>query len=69
MNIKHSFDACRCAIYVQSLMYEYIRINFLRMYVLDSGGDIEVVVASDKDVKISPVRQAFQAVFGKATVT
>ncbi|XP_046823627.1 protein PRRC1-B-like isoform X1 [Vespa crabro] len=34
-----------------------------------SGGDIEVVVASDKDVKISPVRQAFQAVFGKATVT
>lgn len=34
-----------------------------------SGGDIEVVVASDKDAKISPVRQAFQAVFGKATVT
>ncbi|XP_043672799.1 protein PRRC1-B-like isoform X1 [Vespula pensylvanica] len=34
-----------------------------------SGGDIEVIVASDKDVKISPVRQAFQAVFGKATVT
>lgn len=33
-----------------------------------SGGDIEVVVASDKDVKISPVRQAFQTVFGKATV-
>lgn len=44
--------------------------NFsLQIYVLDSGGDIEVVVASDKDVKISPVRQAFQAVFGKATVT
>lgn len=39
------------------------------MYILDSGGDIEVIVASDKDVKISPVRQAFQAVFGKATVT
>ncbi|XP_015180404.1 PREDICTED: protein PRRC1-like isoform X3 [Polistes dominula] len=34
-----------------------------------SGGDIEIVVASDKDAKISPVRQAFQAVFGKATVT
>lgn len=34
-----------------------------------SGGDVEVIVASDKDVKISPVRQAFQTVFGKATVT
>ncbi|KAJ9573833.1 hypothetical protein L9F63_008785, partial [Diploptera punctata] len=35
---------------------------------LHSGGDIEVVVASDKEVKISPVREAFQSVFGKATV-
>ncbi|KAG9434061.1 protein PRRC1 isoform X1 [Apis cerana] len=34
-----------------------------------SGGDMEIIVASDKDVKISPVRQAFQTVFGKATVT
>ncbi|XP_033313767.1 protein PRRC1-like isoform X1 [Bombus bifarius] len=34
-----------------------------------SGGDMEIVVASDKDVKISSVRQAFQTVFGKATVT
>ncbi|XP_076667432.1 protein PRRC1-like isoform X1 [Andrena cerasifolii] len=34
-----------------------------------SGGDMEVVVASNKDVKVSPVRQAFQSVFGKATVT
>lgn len=34
-----------------------------------SGGDVEIVVASDKDVKISPVRQAFQTAFGKATVT
>ncbi|XP_076235508.1 protein PRRC1-B-like isoform X2 [Calliopsis andreniformis] len=36
---------------------------------MHSGGDVEIVVASDKDVKISPVRQAFQTVFGKATVT
>ncbi|XP_063238435.1 protein PRRC1-like isoform X2 [Bacillus rossius redtenbacheri] len=34
-----------------------------------SGGDISVVVASDKEIKISPVREAFQAVFGKATVS
>ncbi|CAK9813832.1 Protein PRRC1 [Anthophora quadrimaculata] len=34
-----------------------------------SGGDMEIIVASDKDIKISPVRQAFQTVFGKATVT
>ncbi|KAG7203289.1 hypothetical protein KM043_010383 [Ampulex compressa] len=36
---------------------------------MHSGGDVEVIVASDKDIKISPVRQAFQTVFGKATVT
>jgi hypothetical protein len=34
----------------------------------DSGGDVDIVVASDKEVKLSPVREAFQAVFGKATV-
>ncbi|XP_078035382.1 protein PRRC1-like isoform X2 [Augochlora pura] len=36
---------------------------------MHSGGDVEIIVASEKDVKISPVRQAFQTVFGKATVT
>ncbi|XP_076226254.1 protein PRRC1-like isoform X2 [Nomia melanderi] len=36
---------------------------------MHSGGDVEIIVASDKDVKVSPVRQAFQTVFGKATVT
>lgn len=41
----------------------------LKVYISDSGGDMEIIVASDKDVKISPVRQAFQTVFGKATVT
>ncbi|XP_073953569.1 protein PRRC1-like [Choristoneura fumiferana] len=35
---------------------------------LNSGGDINIVVASEKDVKISPIREAFQIVFGKATV-
>lgn len=40
-----------------------------KIYFSDSGGDMEIVVASDKDIKISPVRQAFQTVFGKATVT
>ncbi|KAI5642899.1 protein PRRC1 [Phthorimaea operculella] len=35
---------------------------------LKSGGDVYLVVASDKEVKISPVREAFQFVFGKATV-
>lgn len=36
---------------------------------LYSGGAVDVIVASDKEVKVSPVREAFQAVFGKATVT
>ncbi|CAG9133925.1 unnamed protein product [Plutella xylostella] len=35
---------------------------------LNSGGDLYLVVASDKEVKVSPVRDAFHAVFGKATV-
>ncbi|KZC06578.1 PREDICTED: protein PRRC1-like isoform X2 [Dufourea novaeangliae] len=36
---------------------------------MHSGGDVEIIVASDEDVKVSPVRQAFQTIFGKATVT
>lgn len=36
---------------------------------LDSGGAVDIVVASDKEVKVSPIREAFQVVFGKATVT
>ena len=35
----------------------------------DSGGDIEIIVASDKEIKISPIREAFQATFGKATIS
>lgn len=35
----------------------------------DSGGDVEIIVASNKEFKISPIREAFQGVFGKATVT
>lgn len=37
--------------------------------VIYSGGDIDVVVTSKKEVKVGAVRQAFQEVFGKATVT
>ncbi|XP_044735578.1 protein PRRC1-like [Chrysoperla carnea] len=33
-----------------------------------SGGDLEVVVASDREDVISPIREAFQLVFGRATV-
>jgi non-canonical (house-cleaning) NTP pyrophosphatase len=39
-------------------MKEYIR----------SGGDITVVVASDKEAKVQPVREAFQKVLGRATI-
>lgn len=34
-----------------------------------SGGDVEVWVASDKESKVCSVRDAFQRVFGRATVT
>ena len=35
---------------------------------IHSGGDVEVVVTSDKEDKVVPVREAFQTVFGQATV-
>lgn len=34
----------------------------------DSGGDMDIVVASDKEIKVGAVREAFQFMFGKATV-
>ncbi|XP_027881885.1 protein PRRC1 isoform X2 [Xiphophorus couchianus] len=36
---------------------------------IKSGGDIDIVVASDKDMSVQAVREAFQEVFGMATVT
>uniref|UniRef100_A0A2L2Y9F8 Protein PRRC1 n=1 Tax=Parasteatoda tepidariorum TaxID=114398 RepID=A0A2L2Y9F8_PARTP len=36
--------------------------------IINSGGDINVIVASGNEAKISAVREAFQQVFGKATV-
>ncbi len=38
------------------------------MYISDSGGDVDIVVTSTKEVKVSAVRQAFQEVFGKASI-
>ncbi|KAK7080326.1 Protein prrc1 [Halocaridina rubra] len=35
---------------------------------IHSGGDMDIVVASDKEVKVGAVREAFQHIFGKATV-
>lgn len=35
---------------------------------IHSGGDVKVVVASDKDDKVLPIREAFQNVFGQCTV-
>ena len=43
--------------------------TWVKFYVSDSGGDVEIFVASDKEVKVSSIREAFQTVFGKATVT
>ncbi len=33
-----------------------------------SGGDIEIVVTSEAESKVLPLRSAFQTVFGRATV-
>lgn len=40
----------------------------MKLPVQDSGGDTEVVVASTNDDKIMSIREAFQDVFGRATV-
>lgn len=40
-------------------MKEYIR----------SGGDVEILIASGKEDKVRPIREAFQTVFGRATLT
>lgn len=37
--------------------------------VSESGGDVDIVVTSDKEVKVAAVRDAFQEVFGLAMVT
>lgn len=36
---------------------------------IHSGGDIDIAVASSNELKVSAVREAFQTVFGKASVT
>ncbi|CAG2184189.1 unnamed protein product [Oppiella nova] len=36
--------------------------------IIYSGGDINVIVTTDKEAKICPIREAFQKVFGRATV-
>ncbi|XP_038123693.1 protein PRRC1 [Cyprinodon tularosa] len=36
---------------------------------IKSGGDIDIVVGSDKDINVQAVREAFQEVFGMATIT
>jgi len=36
---------------------------------IHSGGDIDIAVASNNELKVSAVREAFQTVFGKASVT
>lgn len=38
-------------------------------YCPESGGDIDIVVTSDKELNVEAVRDAFQEVFGMAMVT
>lgn len=40
----------------------------MKEYLL-SGGDVEILIASDKDEKFRPIREAFQITFGRATLT
>ncbi|KAK8729665.1 hypothetical protein OTU49_008257 [Cherax quadricarinatus] len=36
---------------------------------IHSGGDMDIIVTSDKEIKVGAVREAFQFIFGKATVS
>lgn len=38
-------------------------------HLADSGGNVDVVVTSKKEAEVVAVRQAFQEVFGRATIT
>lgn len=49
-------------------VHTYMR-AFWETWISDSGGDVNIIVASNKEVKVSPIREAFQSVFGKATIT
>lgn len=35
---------------------------------IKSGGDVEILIASSKEDKVRPIREAFQLVFGRATL-
>jgi hypothetical protein len=52
--------------------YVFIYFNFPdRQFVfqyLEPGHDVHIVVTSAKDVKLTPVRDAFTHVFGRATI-
>ncbi|GJQ80805.1 hypothetical protein Trydic_g9395 [Trypoxylus dichotomus] len=40
----------------------------MREYIY-SGGDLDILVASQQEIKVSAIREAFQSVFGKATIS
>lgn len=39
------------------------------MYFTETGGELDIVVTSNKEVKVAAIRDAFQEVFGMAVVT
>lgn len=52
---------CRCT--GKQIFYECV-VNKCFFFIASASGQIEVIVASDKEVKISPVREAFHNIFG-----
>ncbi|KAK3601200.1 hypothetical protein CHS0354_004400 [Potamilus streckersoni] len=65
------FIWCRLAVsaFVSSGVHQQYRHSFhLRQVLLDSGGDISVIVTSTAENKVGAVREAFQEVFRRATV-
>jgi len=51
-----------------TLAYPYIFMIVFYIVLLDSGGYINILVTSTKEVKVGAIREAFQTVFGRATV-
>lgn len=41
----------------------------LQNYFAGTGGELDIVVTSNKEVKVAAIRDAFQEVFGMAVVT
>jgi hypothetical protein len=52
--------------YIRMTLFTFTFLNYYLLF-LEPGHEVHIVVTSAKDVKLTPVRDAFTHVFGRAT--